>query len=128
MPNYAKATLVGHVTKDGEKVHDNVSKCGVCVNESYKKDEEWKSTPHFFDLVGFGAIADVMVDKMKKGACVLIECVPIYNRWEDKNGNKRNKVEFKVLKIVKLDKRDTTTEYDSGSSTGDDDDMGGVPF
>ena len=125
MANYNKIVMIGHITRDAEKPHESIAKCGIGFNEAYKRNDEWVNVPHFFNLVSFGMAADAMMDKCKKGAMVLVEGMLVQNKWEDGEGNQKSSVEVKVFKVLSLDKNNGAIPSGCADSPGpgEDDDI-----
>lgn len=96
----SNTTLVGGVTRDPElRFLPNgtpVLQLGVAVNHSRKVDNEWVDEPNFFDVTAFGSLAENVAESIEKGQRVIVVAKATYRQWEDKEGNKRSKVEFKA--------------------------------
>jgi single-strand DNA-binding protein len=67
----------------------------VCVNDRRKDQEtgEWEDVPNWVDVVFFGSRAESLSKYLHKGSLVFIAGHIHQNKWEDKNGNKRQKLE-----------------------------------
>lgn len=96
----SNTTLVGGVTRDPElRFLPNgtpVLQLGVAVNHSRKVNNEWVDEPNFFDVTAFGSLAENVAESIEKGQRVIVVAKATYRQWEDKEGNKRSKVEFKA--------------------------------
>ena len=78
-----------------------VTKFRVAFDDPY--DKEYTS---FFNCVSFGKTAEAMANYFKKGERInIIYCYPKQNRWEDKEGNKRERTEFIVEKFQFVEKK-----------------------
>lgn len=64
----------------------------IAVNRSVKKGDEWEEVPSFFEVKAFGKLFESQHPYLKKGANVTVEGSLIQERWETKEGEKRNKV------------------------------------
>jgi len=85
---------VGHLTSSMELKYTNsgsaFGKFSICINDSYKKDNEWINTPHFFNCVMWGKYAESMSKHMTKGRLIGVEGKLTQNPWTDKNDIKHN--------------------------------------
>lgn len=99
----------------------NTSKNGVtycrfsfCYNQQ-KKDketEEWTSTPHFFNCVCYGKVAET-VSKFKKGEPVSINGQLQFSKWTNKNGENESSVSIcaKSVKKLFIEKKEKSKEF-----------------
>ena len=93
MPNYNKAILIGHLTRDpeiqivGEK-QTPLAKFGIAVNDGWGDRKEVA----FIDCAMFGKRAEAMGKHFKKGDAILIEGRIRQESWEAKDGTKRSKL------------------------------------
>ena len=96
MPNFNKTILAGHLTRDPalKNLPNGTPVCefALAVNDGYKE----KKAVYFFDCVLFGKGAEVFNQYMAKGRPVLVEGKLQQRRWEDKQGQKRSKIEVNV--------------------------------
>lgn len=127
----------GNLTKDGElrttQGGTEILTFGIAVNDR-KRDPssgEWVEVPNFFDCVVFGKRADSLSRLLHKGMKCCIEGKLRWSQWNDKNGQKRSKVEIVVDEIEFMSKRDSqpqnqlqqqqvnnyTNQYQSGSNS-----------
>lgn len=55
-------------TKSGDGI-----KFSICVNDSYKKDNQWINTPHWFNISAFGYTKQSVISQgIKKGDKILV--------------------------------------------------------
>ena len=95
----------GNLTKDGElrttQGGTEILTFGIAVNDR-KRDPnsgEWVEVPNFFDCVVFGKRADSLSRLLRRGMKCCIEGKLRWSQWNDKNGQKRSKVEIIVDEI-----------------------------
>ena len=98
--------ISGNLTRDPE-VRSTASgmtvlSFGVAVNDRVKNNQtdEWEDKPNFVDCTMFGKRAESVSKYLTKGVKVFIAGKLRYSQWEDKNGNKRSKLEAIVDDIV----------------------------
>lgn len=98
MPSYNKVVLVGNLTRDPE-VRYIPSRKAVCefalaINETYfnAEREEVKKVV-YVDVVLRDKKAEVAGEHLKKGSLVLVDGKLQLDKWEDKDGNSRQKTE-----------------------------------
>lgn len=95
----------GNLTKDGElrttQGGTEILTFGIAVNDR-KRDPnsgEWVEVPNFFDCVVFGKRANSLSRLLHRGMKCCIEGKLRWSQWNDKNGQKRSKVEIVVDEI-----------------------------
>lgn len=104
MSSMNRVYLMGNLTRDPE-VRQTPSKTYVCdlsmaINEEWKsRDGEKKESTVFVQVVAWGRQAETCGEYLKKGSCVLVEGKLQYDEWEDKEGNKRNKVRVRADRV-----------------------------
>lgn len=112
MSNINEVFVSGNVTRDPEfrETDGGVSilNFGIAVND-YAKNEDYTN---FFDVTMFGLQADALCDIITKGMKLTIHGKLRYSCWENKDGERRSKVEI-IGKEVELPPRG-----DSGDSRG----------
>ena len=79
----------------------------MAVNDRAKNQQtgEWEDRPNFVDCVIFGARAEAMARILAKGMKVAVEGRLRYSSWQDKEGNRRSKLEVVVDDLDFLSKR-----------------------
>jgi single-strand DNA-binding protein len=107
-----KVILLGRVVNNAEMkpLKDvNIISFRVAYNEKWKVKDEWREEAHFFD-VDFFTKYDYLLEKLTKGALVLLEGKLRQERWEDSKGNKHSRVKVRAEKVrilsVKSDEPD----------------------
>lgn len=66
----------------------------VCVNERRQnKHGEWEDVSNWVDVAFFGNRAESIERHLSKGSLVFVKGRLHQNRWQDKNGNNRSKLE-----------------------------------
>ncbi|WP_436888827.1 single-stranded DNA-binding protein [Mammaliicoccus sciuri] len=97
------AILIGNITNDLEvrpAGQSNVLKFGLGVRGNFKKDET-----NFIQVEAWGKNAENIAKYFKKGSKILIQGELKQNRFEDKDGNKREKVYVNVDKFEFLESK-----------------------
>jgi single-strand DNA-binding protein len=115
MASFNKVVLIGNLTRDpvvrqtagGTAVAD----VGLAVNRKYKSNDEWKEETTFVDITVWGKQAELCGEYLSKGRSALFEGRLKLDSWEDKEGNKRNK-----LGVVAESVQFLGSPKDSGSS------------
>lgn len=92
-----KCIFTGRTTKDIELRYTSnnlaIGKFSLAVETGYGD----KKKTNFFNLTTFDKQAETMEKYVKKGTKILVECEALQNSYTDKNGNKVNAVDFRVL-------------------------------
>ncbi|MCI6274405.1 MAG: single-stranded DNA-binding protein [Coriobacteriaceae bacterium] len=66
----------------------------VCVNGRRQNQQgEWEDVPNWVDVTFFGKRAESIELYLSKGSLVFVKGKLHQNRWQDKNGNNRSKLE-----------------------------------
>ena len=95
-----KVILLGRLVADAEikPLKDiNLITFRVAYNESWKSGNDWKEEAHFFD-VDFFTKYDYLLEKLTKGALVLLEGKLRQERWES-DGKKHSRVKIRAEKV-----------------------------
>jgi single-strand DNA-binding protein len=78
---------IGHLTRDPEsKSFTNSNKCSFSVAINTNKDEVL-----FLDIESWNKVANNCQEYLSKGSCVYVEGKLKLNKWQDPNGNPRQK-------------------------------------
>lgn len=74
---------------------------GVAVSDRRKNPQtgEWEDVPNFVDCIVFGSRAEAVSRFITKGSKVAIEGKLRYSAWENKEGQRRSKLEVIVDEI-----------------------------
>ena len=100
-----KVMATGNLTRDPElratPAGTQVLHFGIAVNDRAKNQQtgKWEDRPNFVDCVIFGARAEAMARILAKGMKVAVEGRLRYSAWQDKEGNRRSKLEVVVDEI-----------------------------
>lgn len=72
-----------------------VCQFSVCVNDRRKNNQtgEWEDVPNWVDVTFFGNRAESINQYLSKGSLVFVAGRLHQNKWQDKNGNNRSKLE-----------------------------------
>lgn len=105
-------TISGNLTRDPElratPSGTQVCNGGICYSSRRKgQSGEWEDVPNFFDFVVFGKAAEVLSRKAK-GEKVVLNGELTQRSWEDKEGNRRSKVELLVREFVDASRQNAT--------------------
>jgi single-strand DNA-binding protein len=73
-----------------------VAKMGMAINRTWTQNNEKKESTCFVDMTAFGRQAEVLAQYVGKGSPLFVEGRLEFSSWEDKEGNKRNKLEVVV--------------------------------
>ena len=98
MASFNKVILMGNLTRDPEMRYTQsgqaLVKFGLAVNRKYrnKTSQEMVEETTFVDIEGWGNQAETFNQYMSKGRPVFIEGRLRFDKWEDKNGQKRSKL------------------------------------
>jgi len=99
MPNLNKVFLMGNLTRDPE-LRFTPSNVGVvtftvAVNTNLGKDADGNVREEvlFIDAIAFGKQAEIIGNHFKKGSPIFIEGRLRTRTWQDKEGNKRSRIE-----------------------------------
>lgn len=110
--------LIGNITNDLEVKpagQSNVLKFGLAVKDEYKKD-----VTHFFQLEAWGGTGENIAKHFSKGSKIYIEGNLKQNRFEDKDGNKREKVFVNVRSFKFLESKGSNQSQSSPKQQSND--------
>lgn len=96
-----------------------VASFSVATSTYSSKSGEKKEYTEWHNCVAFNKAAEVSEQYLKKGSQVLIEGSLRTNKWEDKEGNKRSKVEITVGRLTMVggsSERASEPPKDSGNT------------
>lgn len=116
-----KVILVGHLGADPEVRYTQsgtaVANLRLATNESYtdRNSGERVEKTEWHRVVGWGKLAEIMGEYLKKGRQVYIEGQLQTRQWQDKEGNTRYSTEVRASDMVMLGGRGAG---DSGGSGG----------
>jgi len=88
-------TIVGRLTRDPESAftqnNNQYTKFSIANNQGNADDP---NSVNFFDVITWNKTAEVCAQYIKKGSQVVITGKLTQNRFQDKDGNNRSKVEI----------------------------------
>ncbi len=99
MPDNA-ITIVGNITRDPELKFLNSGQAAVrlsvAVNRRWqnRQTQEWEERVSYFEVVGYGALAENVANSLAKGTRVVVTGRLEQRSWETDNGDKRSIVEI----------------------------------
>ncbi len=101
--NYNRTILGGNLTRDPElREAGNVTVCdfGIATNRQYTdKSGEKKQETAFIDVSAFGRQAEVIAQHLSKGDPILMEGRLVSDRWETREGERRQKLKVTLEKF-----------------------------
>ena len=125
MAAYNKVLLIGNLTRDPEiKLMTSgtpVCNFGLAVSEKYtdKNTGEAVENVCFVDVEAWSRQAEIAAEYLSKGSPVFIEGSLKYDTWEDKDGNKRNKLKVRLHRLQLIgQKKDSDEEGGSYQTSG----------
>ena len=98
-------TVVGNVTRDPELKFLNSGQAAlrlsIAVNRRWpnRQTQEWEERVSYFEVVGYGAMAENAANSLTKGARVIVSGRLEQRSWETENGDKRSIVEINADEI-----------------------------
>ena len=98
-------TVVGNVTRDPELKFLNSGqaalKLSIAVNRRWqnRQTQEWEERVSYFEIVGYGAMAENAANSLVKGSRVIVSGRLEQRIWETENGDKRSIVEINADEI-----------------------------
>lgn len=112
--NINTVTVTGNLTKDPElrstASGSNVLQFSVAVNDRMKVNGEWQDRANFFDCTMFGTRAESLAKFLHKGSKVAVHGKLHWSSWDNKNGEKRSKVEIWPDAVELLTPRNQTSQ------------------
>jgi single-strand DNA-binding protein len=94
-----QVVLSGRLPRDPEELNtENLTgaRFTIANNRNVGKGKDKREETSFFDCVVWGPTAEYALDYLQKGNKVTIQGRIKQSRWEDKDGNQRQKVEIVV--------------------------------
>jgi single-strand DNA-binding protein len=130
MANFNKVLLMGNLTRDPELRYAGggsgggsggtaICKFGLAVNRQWR-DQAGQSHDDvcFVDLTVFGRQAETCNEYLKKGRPVFVEGRLQFSQWEDKEGQKRSKLEVVAERVQFLASREGAGNGSGGGGGG----------
>jgi single-strand DNA-binding protein len=99
-------TVVGNVTRDPELKFLNSGQAAlrlsVAVSRRWqnRQTQEWEEKTSFFDVSGYGSMAENAASSITKGARVVVTGRMEQRSWETESGEKRNAFEIVADEIA----------------------------
>lgn len=98
---FSKVIIMGNITRDPElrstPSGTQVCSFSVAVNRNYRDSSgEQKDNVSFFDCSAWGKSGEIIAQYAKKGSGILVSGRLEQRSWEDKEGQKRSRVEIVV--------------------------------
>lgn len=94
--SYNKVIIAGNLTRDPQvrflANEQAVANFGLAINRRYKKGNETKEEVTFVDVTAWGRTAELCGQYLTKGRSALVEGHLHLESWEDKEGQKRQKL------------------------------------
>jgi single-strand DNA-binding protein len=124
-----KVMLIGNLGRDPEQkfLQNGGSVCtfSLGTTESYTKDGEQKERTEWHNVVFFGKLAEIAGEYLSKGSNVYLEGSLKTEKWEDRDGNKKQTTKVIGSKLIMLGARKkpalSGVEGKEGSEPGDED-------
>lgn len=95
----------GNLTRDPELRTTNSGKTvisfSIAHNKRVKKGDNWEDQPHFFDAEYWTEKPQYWLQKLTKGAGVVLHCEANQDRWE-KEGVKHSRIKFSCAEPPRL--------------------------
>lgn len=116
-----RITLIGRLTRDPELKYiqsgSAVANFSVANNRVFVTGNgEKKEEVNFFDCIAWGKLGEIIVEYCKKGKRLAIEGRLQQNRWEDKEGNKKSRIEIIAENVQFLDGKADNQHVSSSSN------------
>jgi len=112
-----KVILVGRLTRDSEIRYTSsgtpVASFSIATNQNWTDaDGKQKTEVEFHNIVAWSRLAEVCEQYLKKGKLVYIEGRLQTQKWDDKQGNPRSKVEVVANIMTMLDSKDSQDDQE----------------
>lgn len=113
MNGYNKIILVGRMTRDAEhRIFDSgntLTEFCVAVGGRYKNDRtgQWDEKTEYLDCKVWGPRGNFIVEHCGKGDTMLVEGKLTIEKWEDQQGQKKQKAIINAFKFERLTDRRT---------------------
>lgn len=105
MPNFANATIIGHVVADAEQRADKqgkpVTNFKIAVNQGYGENK----SVGWYKVVCFGKTAEWAGKNIKKGQACLASGELKMEEWTGKDGHKNVSPEIVASQVTSLEKK-----------------------
>ena len=110
MPSINKVIISGNLVRDPDtRILENgthMAKMSIANNQRYRdRSGEWQEKTCYVDIVAWRKTAELVSEFCRKGSPVLVEGELIFNSWEDRDGNRRSRLEINARRIQFLERR-----------------------
>lgn len=128
-----RVILLGNVGKEPEVNHvtsldRDVAKFSLATTEVYldKKDNKWKDTTQWHNIVAWGYLAQKVEKKVKSGTMLAIEGKVTYRKWKDKHDQDRWKTEIVAdsISVIENGKKNGNGDHENNGDIPPD----GIPY
>ncbi len=127
MPSINKVIISGNLVRDPDtRILENgthLAKMSIANNQRYRdRSGEWQEKTCYVNIVAWRKTAELVSEFCRKGSPVLVEGELNYNSWEDRDGNKRSRLEVNARRIQFLEKKGQNSSYrddSTGQSSSD---------
>lgn len=117
--SYARAEIIGNLGRDPEMRYtpsgQAVTNFSLAVTHGRKVGDQWENETDWYNIVAWGAQAEMVNDKLAKGVKVHVGGVLRNRKYENRDGEKRT-----ICEIVARDVTILTPSSRADSSGGDD--------
>jgi single-strand DNA-binding protein len=116
MPSINKVIISGNLVRDPDtRILENgthLAKMSIANNQRYRdRSGEWQEKTCYVNIVAWRKTAELVSEFCRKGSPVLVEGELNYNSWEDRDGNKRSRLEVNARRIQFLEKKGQNSSY-----------------
>jgi len=90
----------GNLTRDVEVRYSTSGTAFASFTVAHNRKVKERDEVHFFDVTAIGKYAEMIAERLRKGAAVLVVGSLRQSRWEDDRGGKRSKVEIVASQVM----------------------------
>ncbi len=110
MPSINKVIISGNLVRDPDtRILENgthLAKMSIANNQRYRdKNGEWQEKTCYVNVIAWRKTAELVSEFCRKGSPVLVEGELVFNSWEDRDGDKKSRIEVNARRIQFLEKR-----------------------
>jgi single-strand DNA-binding protein len=113
MSSFNNVVVVGNLTRDPDTKTTAggmaITELSLAINDRVKKGDDYVEEVSYFDVTVFGRTAEVSAEYLNKGSKVLIHGRLKQDRWENEDGEKRQKVKIIANNVQFMDPKNTAT-------------------
>jgi single-strand DNA-binding protein len=96
IPDINNITVAGRLGRDPELRYTASGmaylKFSVCHSKKYRQGDDWKERATWLDVTVFKEAAERLSHVLRKGSAVLVEGTLQQEKWNDKDGNARERI------------------------------------